>query len=67
MPERPYEEEQEEDEISPGDPDYDLSEAHGYMWEPAHREWPPRWLLVALTIVVIAGLLLPAMILIARS
>jgi hypothetical protein len=57
----------EEEEIRPGDPDYDLSEAHGYLWEPRHREWPPRWLILGITLVVIVGLLLPALILIARA
>jgi hypothetical protein len=58
---------EEDDEIRPGDPDYDLSEAHGYLWEPAHREWPPRWLIVGLTVLVIAGLILPTVIYIMRS
>jgi hypothetical protein len=57
----------EEEEFRPGDPDYELSEAHGYLWEPAHRQWPPRWLLIAITVLVIAGLVLPAIIIIARS
>jgi hypothetical protein len=57
---------EDEDEIRPGDPDYDLSEAHGYLWEP-RRKWPPRWLIVALTILVIVALLLPALIYIMRS
>jgi hypothetical protein len=65
MPEQIYEDD--EDEIRPGDPDYELSEAHGYLWEPAHRDWPPRWLIVGLTIVVIVALILPAILLIARS
>ena len=66
MSEQPYDEDI-DDEIRPGDPDYDLSEAHGYLWEPGQREWPPRWLLVVLTVLVIAGLIVPAVILIWRA
>ncbi len=57
----------EEEEIGPGDADYDLSEAHGYLWEPKHRDWPPRWLLVGLTALVVAALILPTVILIWRA
>ena len=69
MPERPYEDESEDDEIEfkPGDPDYELSEAHGYLWEPPERGFPPRWLIIGLTILVIAGLVVPTLILIWRS
>lgn len=28
--------EADDEELGPGDTDYDLSEAHGYLWEPAH-------------------------------
>ena len=65
MAEQQYDDE--EDEPQPGDPDYDLSEGHGYMWEPRHREWPPRWLIVGMTVVVIVALVLPTLLLIARS
>jgi hypothetical protein len=57
----------EDEEIQPGDPDYDLSEAHGYLWKPAHQEWPPRWLIVGLSVLVIAGLIVPTLIYIMRS
>lgn len=53
---------EEEDEFGPGSPDYDLSEAHGYMWEPAREHWPVApWLLVALSILVVVSLVLPAL------
>jgi hypothetical protein len=69
MPERPYEDEAEDDEIEfkPGAPDYELSEAHGYLWEPSEREFPPRWLIIGLTILVVAGLVVPTLIIILRS
>lgn len=65
MAEQQYDDE--EDEIQPGDPDYDLSEAHGYMWEPRHRDWPPRWIIVGTTLIVLVALVLPTLLLIARS
>ena len=61
--ERPDDDEEEED-IGPGEADYDLSEEHGYMWEPARPGWPPRWLIIAVTFVVVASLVLPAVLLI---
>ena len=72
MPERPWddgetEQESEEVEFKPGDPDYELSEAHGYLWYESERPFPPRWLIVALTVLVIAGLLVPTLSLILRS
>lgn len=58
---------EEEPEIGPGDPDYDLSEAHGYRWEPQRDHWPvPPWLLAAVSIALVIGLLLPALIIIVR-
>jgi len=52
----------EEEEFGPGDADYDLSEQHGYMWEPERESWPvPRWTLVAISVLVIAALVLPAL------
>ena len=44
-------------------PDYDLSEAHGYTWEPAREEERgpfPAWLTVIITALVVAGLVLPS-------
>ena len=52
------------DEIRPGDSDYDLTEEHGCTWEPKRPGWPPRWLIAAVTALVIAALILPAIILI---
>ncbi len=54
-------------EFKPGDPDYELSEAHGYLWYESERPFPPRWLIVALTVLVITGLLVPTLILILRA
>jgi len=62
-PERPLEE-QADDEFRPGDSDYDLSEEHGYSWEPHRTNWPPRWLIVAVTGGVIAALVVPSVIII---
>ena len=63
--ERPYEEQDDDpDEISPGDPDYDLSEDHGYTWEPHRTNWPPRWLLIAVTVAVVAALVVPSILIV---
>ncbi|MHB8377453.1 MAG: hypothetical protein ACYDEB_10930 [Dehalococcoidia bacterium] len=52
----------EDDEFGPGSPDWDLSEEHGYMWDPKRRHWPvPPWLLIGVSLVVIFALLLPAL------
>lgn len=52
-----------EEEIGPDDPDYDLSEAHGYTWEPARENWPvPRWLLAVVSILVVLALVVPGVI-----
>ncbi len=58
---------EEPEEFGPGDPDYDLSEAHGYMWEPSRENWPvPPWLLVVISIIVVIALILPAVAIILR-
>jgi hypothetical protein len=63
--ERPFEDQDDDlDEIRPGDADYDLSEEHGYTWEPHRTNWPPRWLIVAVTAAVIAALVVPSLIII---
>jgi hypothetical protein len=60
--------EAEDDELGPGSADYDLSEEHGYTWEPEREdEGPiPRWALTWVSVAVIAALVLPALILIWR-
>ncbi|MBI2913251.1 MAG: hypothetical protein HYY03_04970 [Chloroflexi bacterium] len=51
------------EELDPDDPDYDLSEAAGYAdWEPSERSFfLPQWVIVALSILLILALLLPAL------
>jgi hypothetical protein len=49
------------EEFGPGSADYDLSEEHGYTWEPARIEVIPRWLLVSLSIVLVAALVIPSL------
>ncbi len=59
--------EEEEYEFTPDDPDWDLSEAHGYLWYPRREHWPlSPGLLVAVSLIVILALLLPALIVILR-
>lgn len=61
-----------EEEFGPGSADYDLSEKHGYdwerdSWEREDEDGPiPRWLLTWVTVMVLAALVLPALILIWR-
>jgi hypothetical protein len=56
-----------EEEIGPDDPDYDLSEAHGYTWEQEREHSPvPRWLIVGVSLVAAASLLLPSIFLLLR-
>ena len=51
-----------DEEIAPDDPDWDLSEAHGYMWEPAREQWPvPSWVLLWVSVVVVIALLAPGL------
>jgi hypothetical protein len=50
----------EDEEIGPGDPDYDLSDAHGYSWEPEHGFWPPPgWAVAAVSLLLVVALVLP--------
>lgn len=59
---------EEEEEFGPGDPDYDLSEQHGYTWEPRRRDWPvPRRLLLVVSIIVIIAMVLPSVLLVLRA
>lgn len=53
-------EEEEEDEFGPGSADYDLSEEHGYMWEPERDHVVPPWLIVTISVIVIIALVLPS-------
>ena len=66
-PEGYYDDEESDEEgyiPTPDDPDYDLSEAAGYSgWEdPGRRPLIPTWLVVAISVLLILGLLLPALI-----
>jgi hypothetical protein len=61
-------EEFEEEDLGPDERDYDLSEEHGYMWEPKRREWPlPSWAMIAVSLLIVAGLVAPAIILVMRN
>ena len=63
-PEGYYEDEpeDEESEIGPEDPDYDLSEAAGYSgWDRERRTGIPRWVIVAVSLALILSLLLPVL------
>ncbi len=55
----------EDEELDPDDPDYDLTEAAGYAdWEPRSGSgsfFLPQWVIVALSILLILALLLPAL------
>ena len=58
------EEEPDEDyELTPDDPDYDLSESAGYSGpeDRGRRRLIPMWLVVALSLLLILSLLLPAL------
>lgn len=59
---------EDEEEFGPGSADYDLSEEHGYTWEPAREGGGPipQWAMVLVTLLVLAGLVLPAIFLIYR-
>ncbi len=61
-PEGYYGDEPEDDEyeIGPDDPDYDLSEAAGYSgWDRERRTGIPQWVIVAVSLALILSLLLP--------
>ena len=48
-----------EEDLGPGDADYDLTEEHGYMWEPPSR-WRLRpWMLAVIAVLLIVSLILP--------
>ena len=66
-PEEEYaEEEEDEEDLGPGSADFDLSEEHGYTWEPARIEIIPRWLLVSLSLVLVAALVIPSIYIVLR-
>ncbi|HXG35803.1 MAG TPA: hypothetical protein VNL15_02415 [Dehalococcoidia bacterium] len=46
-------------EFVPDDPDYDLSEAAGYAdYEPRRGQFPPQWLLAAISILLVVAIIL---------
>jgi hypothetical protein len=56
-----------EDEFGPGTTDHDLSEAYGYRLEDSGGgATVPRWLMLAVTLLALAGFLLPTLLLIYR-
>jgi hypothetical protein len=54
-------EEEEEEDLGPGSADYDLSEEHGYMWEQARPSVFPRWLVVAISLLLVSALIVPSL------
>jgi len=63
-PEGYYEDAPEDDEheIGPEDPDYDLSEEAGYSgWDSQRRTGIPQWVVVAVSLALILSLLLPVL------
>jgi hypothetical protein len=47
-------------DLSPGDPDWDLSEEAGYGdWEPRRSYQWVKWLVVGLAVLLVASLVLP--------
>ena len=61
---------EDEEDLGPGAADRDLSEVHGYeMWDSSDQDDTsviPQWAMVAVTIVVVIALVLPAVLLIWR-
>ena len=52
----------EEYELGPDDPDYDLSEGVDYSgWEDRGRSLVPMWVIVAISLLLIFAMLLPAL------
>ena len=62
--ERPLGEEDDEGYIpDESDPDYELSEAHGYSdWEPGRASIIPPWVIVAASLLLIFAILIPVLI-----
>ncbi len=65
-PEGYYDEDEDDDTYvpTPDDPDYDLSEAAGYSdWKAPERDTIiPRWLIVAISVLLILAILTPLLI-----
>ena len=57
---------EEDDSLGPGQADYDLSEEHGYTWEPASPQVIPQWLMVSVSVLVVTALVAPTVYLIWR-
>jgi hypothetical protein len=61
------EEQEPEEEFGPESPDWDLSEEHGYLWYPKREHWPVApWLIAVVSIIVVAALLVPSLVIILR-
>jgi hypothetical protein len=60
------EEEDEDDSLGPGRADNDLSEEHGYTWEPARTEVIPQWVMLSVSLLVVIALVAPTVYLIWR-
>ena len=58
-----YDEDEAYGELDPDDPDYDLSESAGYAGrEPPKRQpFLPGWVIVAVSLLLVLALLLPAL------
>ena len=53
---------EDDDEIGPDDPDFDLSEAAGHSgWDRQRRTGIPQWVVVAVSLALVLSLLLPAL------
>ena len=47
-------------DLSPDDPDYDLSEAAGYTyWEPRQSFPWTRWVIISVALLIVLSLLMP--------
>lgn len=57
-----------EDDLGPGDADYDLSEEHGYRWEPEREHWPVApWLIALVSILLVIALVAPGLFIVLRD
>ena len=55
-------------DLGPDERDYDLSEEHGYTWEPRRRDWPvPLPVLAVISVLVIIALVVPALIIVLQN